>query len=162
MTLRWSKVAIDTSFTGPVTMTDRSGAVVDMKLNDSLVVSDTHVTETTIIAQHPRLPTVDVKEPVPDKPTEFVLFQNYPNPFNPRTVIGYSLSVNSLVSLNMYDVLGREVASLVNRKQQPGRYTVSWDAKDVPSGVYFCRLEAVNLADPGKRLTQVRKMVLLK
>ena len=78
---------------------------------------------------------------------EYQLFQNYPNPFNPRTNIGYSVGVVSSqspvasnVRLVVYDLLGREVAVLVDEKKQPGEYVATWDATGMASGVYFCRL----------------------
>jgi uncharacterized protein (TIGR03790 family) len=70
------------------------------------------------------------------------LEQNFPNPFNPATSISYSLSRNSLVSLTIYDALGREVVRLVNRAQGPGSYTATWEAHAAASGVYICRLQA--------------------
>jgi len=75
-------------------------------------------------------------------PTSISLLQNYPNPFNPATVISYQLPVNSYVTLKVYDVLGREVAGLVNEKQDAGHFSVQWDATKMPSGVYFYTLQA--------------------
>ncbi|HEY9167512.1 MAG TPA: YCF48-related protein [Candidatus Kryptonia bacterium] len=75
-------------------------------------------------------------------PDQFQLQQNFPNPFNPTTVISYQLSAVSQVTLKVYDVLGREVTTLVNRKQNPGSYHVNFDATQFTSGVYFCRLTA--------------------
>ena len=75
-------------------------------------------------------------------PHEIVLEQNYPNPFNPTTAISYRLSAVSNIALKVFDVLGREVATIVNDKEQPGTHTVRWDASHVPSGVYYYRLEA--------------------
>ena len=88
-------------------------------------------------------------------PSTIVLYQNYPNPFNPETVISYELSVPSLVKLVVYDLIGREVATLVNENKQAGTYRVRWDASKMPSGTYFYQLES-----SGVRL--VRKLVLLK
>jgi hypothetical protein len=75
-------------------------------------------------------------------PTDVVLAQNYPNPFNPSTTIVYRVGSRELVSLRVYDLLGREVAMLVNEVKQPGTYTVQWDASSLASGLYFYRLEA--------------------
>ncbi len=93
-------------------------------------------------------------------PSTFTLSQNYPNPFNPETVISFQLSAFSFVTLKVYDVLGREVASLVNEEKPAGRYQINWNGTDnfggkVTSGVYFYTLKAGNFSS-------VRKMVVLK
>jgi flagellar hook assembly protein FlgD len=99
-------------------------------------------------------------------PLRFALEQNYPNPFNPVTTINYQLPMANHVTLKVYDVLGREVATLVNEVKQPGTYTAQWDARlrsansvgqanGVASGVYFYKLEAGTFV-------QLRKMLLLK
>lgn len=75
-------------------------------------------------------------------PTEFALAQNYPNPFNPSTTIQFALPVRSEVSLKLFDLLGREVATLVNGELETGVHKVVFDAKDLASGVYFYRIEA--------------------
>jgi hypothetical protein len=75
-------------------------------------------------------------------PGEFYLAQNFPNPFNPSTTIEYSVPKAAFVSMRMYDILGREVATLVDEKKQPGTYQLSWDASMIPSGVYFYRLQS--------------------
>jgi hypothetical protein len=86
---------------------------------------------------------------------DYKLEQNYPNPFNPSTVVSYQLSVVSCVVLNIYDVLGRKAATLVNGEKQPGRYSVNFDASNLPGGVYYYRL-SLN----GK--TETKKMLYLK
>ena len=73
---------------------------------------------------------------------EFALDQNFPNPFNPTTLISYELPSSSRVVLKVYDVLGREVTTLVNTKQEAGRYSVIWNASAMSSGVYFYTLQA--------------------
>ncbi len=75
-------------------------------------------------------------------PTAFHLAQNYPNPFNPVTSIQYAVNRSQLVSLKVYDVLGKEVAILVNARQAPGNYQVVLEAKNLPSGIYFYQLRA--------------------
>ena len=80
---------------------------------------------------------------------EYLLSQNYPNPFNPSTTIKYEIpprtsefhSAENLVSLKVYDILGREVATLVNENQKPGNYEIEWNAANLPSGVYFYQIE---------------------
>ncbi|HQT91598.1 MAG TPA: T9SS type A sorting domain-containing protein, partial [Candidatus Kryptobacter bacterium] len=88
-------------------------------------------------------------------PANFSLGQNYPNPFNPTTVISYQLSAVSHVTLKVYDVLGREVGTLVNQKEGAGTYSVTFDGSRLPSGVYFYRITAGNFVD-------IKKLVLLK
>jgi CubicO group peptidase (beta-lactamase class C family) len=85
-------------------------------------------------------------------PTEFALIQNYPNPFNPTTTIQYEVPKQSQVRLTIYDVLGREVKTLISRNSQPGAFEIAWDGTDefqnsVAGGVYFCRLEAEDFVE---------------
>lgn len=75
-------------------------------------------------------------------PAEFALYQNYPNPFNPRTTISYELPRRVHVSIKVYDVFGREVATLVDGVQNAGVRSVEWDAASFASGIYFCKLQA--------------------
>ncbi len=88
------------------------------------------------------------------------LFQNYPNPFNPTTTINYQIPMTSHVTLKVYDVLGREVRTLVNEREKIGRYEVRFDASNLPSGVYFYRISAAG--DGGKAFTSVKKLMLVK
>lgn len=91
----------------------------------------------------------------PTPASELGLFENYPNPFNPTTTIRYQLPTPGQVTLKVYDVLGREVATLVNEVKQPGTYTEQWDAGAVASGVYFYQLNVGNHVS-------TRKMFVLK
>jgi hypothetical protein len=77
---------------------------------------------------------------VPGVPSSFVLEQNFPNPFNPATTISYQLNTAGMVSLYVYDVLGKEIVRLTDEQQQPGRYSRTFSGKDLPSGVYIYRL----------------------
>ena len=77
-----------------------------------------------------------------ETPKEFSLSQNYPNPFNPTTTIKYAVPKTSLITLKIYDVLGREIETLVNNVQNPGIYSVQFDAAKLSSGVYFYTLQA--------------------
>jgi hypothetical protein len=75
-------------------------------------------------------------------PGKFRLDQNFPNPFNPTTTISYQLKANSSVRITVYDLLGREVAVLVNQEQSAGNHSIEWNATKYSSGVYFYRLQA--------------------
>ena len=90
-----------------------------------------------------------------DLPDKFELFQNYPNPFNPTSNIKYQIAKSSFVKMVVYNILGEEVATLVNEKLQPGTYEVEWDASIYPSGVYFYKLETETFSD-------TKKLILLK
>jgi len=88
-------------------------------------------------------------------PTEFSLSQNYPNPFNPTTQIRFTIPSAQRVTLTVYDVLGREAASLVDEVMNPGVYTITWNASSAASGVYFYRIVAGSYVQT-KRMTLVR------
>jgi hypothetical protein len=88
-------------------------------------------------------------------PTAYVLHQNYPNPFNPVSTVGFSIAELRLVTLKVYDILGREVAVLVNERKAPGSYEVKFDGSNLASGVYLYRLTA-------GQYVECRKMVLMK
>lgn len=88
-------------------------------------------------------------------PSEFTLSQNFPNPFNPSTRIRYTLSSRQLVSVEIYDLLGRKIVQLVNEVKEVGSYEVDWNAHGVSSGVYLCRMRF------GDKTIAVRKMVLV-
>ncbi len=90
-------------------------------------------------------------------PTKFVLEQNYPNPFNPSTTISYSVpaSLQQNITLKVYDVLGRKVATLVNEQQPAGNYSVTFNATNLTSGIYFYKLQSGNFVEN-------KKMILIK
>ena len=99
---------------------------------------------------------VTAVESIPDVvPASFTLEQNYPNPFNPATVIRYSLPVTSRLTLKVYNLLGQEVATLVNEEMKPGSYAVTWSANGMPSGMYFYRMSTTTFS-------QARKLLLLR
>ncbi len=89
------------------------------------------------------------------KPTVFGLDQNYPNPFNPTTTIRYELPSTSMVRLSVFDLLGQEVATLVNERKDAGTYQVRFDGSALPSGIYFYRLAAGDFV-------QTRRLALVK
>ncbi|MBK8550411.1 MAG: VCBS repeat-containing protein [Ignavibacteria bacterium] len=88
-------------------------------------------------------------------PDDFRLFQNYPNPFNPVTVISYELALGSFINLKVFDLIGKEIATLVNQKQPAGNYNVTFDGGGLSSGVYFYKLSAGDFSE-------TKKMSLLK
>jgi hypothetical protein len=90
-----------------------------------------------------------------DTPLGYLLYQNYPNPLNPSTVICYQLPVSSEVTLKVYDILGKEIATLVDEYKQLGTHEVEFNATALPSGVYFYQLKAGSFI-------QTKKMLLLK
>ncbi|MGA9292102.1 MAG: T9SS type A sorting domain-containing protein, partial [Ignavibacteriaceae bacterium] len=97
-----------------------------------------------------------------DVPTTYALTQNYPNPFNPSTTISYQLPKDGMVTLKIFDMLGREVATLINNEQKTvGRYDVSFNANNLASGVYIYQLR-VNDAVGEKGYTATKKLMLLK
>ncbi len=105
------------------------------------------------------IPTTEVAvAPQSEIPGHFVLEQNYPNPFNEKTKISYQLSVDSFLSLAIYDLNGRLVEELVHERQGAGNYQIEWQAK-VSSGIYFCKLEAIA---EQQRFVQTRKMIIIK
>jgi hypothetical protein len=88
-------------------------------------------------------------------PTQFELAQNYPNPFNPSTTINFTIPQSSVVTLKVYNTLGQEVKTLINGNMESGVHSISFDASDLNSGIYFYKLEAGQFSD-------VRKMTLIK
>jgi hypothetical protein len=100
-------------------------------------------------------PTTGIEETNPATPTRFSLEQNYPNPFNPTTAIHYQLPQVSHVELKVYDLLGREVAMLVNEIKQPGTHAVLFDASTLASGIYYYRLATSSFS-------KVQKMIFIK
>lgn len=101
---------------------------------------------------------IDNPTDVKDKnnpPAQFVLEQNYPNPFNPTTNIRFQISNFGFTSLKVYDVLGREVTTLISEEKNPGNYVVKFKAADLTSGIYFYRLET-------NEFVQTKKMILMK
>lgn len=98
---------------------------------------------------------VSVNGPIQFPSSEYRLHQNYPNPFNSTTEIRYQVSDTRMITLEVFDVLGKEVATLVHEIKSPGTYKVSWEATGFPTGIYFYRLRAGNFID-------TKKLILLK
>lgn len=132
----------DAGSTGYVRLGDATGIKNEAMIFDAMIWR--HIGPASVFAETRR-----------DAPRLFALEQNYPTPFNPRTAISFQSPVVSMVTLRVFDVLGREVATLVNEERGPGSYSVRWEAADFPAGVYFYQLSAGDFL-------AARKMVLLK
>jgi len=122
-----------------------AAAVSSAQASGSIRVTNISVTElvntTTFVAEKPA-----------GVVSTFSLAQNYPNPFNPSTNISYTVPSHQFVSLQVYDVLGRKVATLVNETKDAGTYSVRFDASSLPSGVYLYRLQAGSYSETKKLL----------
>ncbi|HEX9740301.1 MAG TPA: T9SS type A sorting domain-containing protein, partial [Ignavibacteriaceae bacterium] len=99
--------------------------------------------------------TLDAENENPLAVSDYKLSQNYPNPFNPVTVISYQVPVKSFVSLKVYDIIGREIQSLVNEEKDAGKYEIHFDASSLSSGVYFYKIKSDSYSE-------IKKMVLIK
>ena len=130
-----------------ITLQDQTGKIVNGILNpgEELTINNNSVNRLIILSG-------EVEKNIP---TVFSLEQNYPNPFNPSTVISYQLPVSGDVTLKVYDILGNEIAILVNEYKTAGKYEVEFNASSLPSGVYFYQLKA-------GEFRKTKKMVLLK
>jgi len=95
-------------------------------------------------------------------PNDYLLYQNYPNPFNPSTKIKYSVPQSSNVVIKIFDILGNEIAILVNEEKAIGTYELTWYASSLPSGVYFYKLQAVPTGRQAGSFVVTKKMVLMK
>jgi len=95
-------------------------------------------------------------------PTEYSLSQNYPNPFNPSTTIMYSLPKEGFVSLKIYNLIGEELFTLVNEDKAIGNYEIEFNAKALPSGIYFYRLQVYPANGGAGIFVETKKMILLK
>lgn len=147
-----------------------SYTTVEIEINDvdskiTFVLGDVNVGELIFIdnVSMSYSGTLDLKDNTTVQPQNFVLSQNYPNPFNPLTTIDYQLPITSEVEISVFNLLGQKIITLVSEKQPPGTYTIEWNAKDLPSGIYPVRLEAGDPSlDFGHGFVQTRKLILQK
>ena len=95
-------------------------------------------------------------------PGRFDLQQNFPNPFNPNTVIQFLIPEESFVTIKVYDILGKEITTLVNERKPAGNYSVNFNGRDLPSGVYFYRMQAVPEGRQAGSFVSTKKFILLK
>jgi hypothetical protein len=124
-----------------------SGSIIAGPLSVSYLRAITMLTDTLAVSVEDRQPSTT--------PLEFALSQNYPNPFNPATTVEFRIQTSEFVTLKVYDLLGQEVAVLVNEVKEPGTYTVQFDAAGLAGGVYLCRLQAGDFV-------VTKKLLLLK
>jgi hypothetical protein len=110
---------------------------------DGMILKTTNAGSTFIANQNNRTPS------------EYKLFQNYPNPFNPSTIIKFHIKDSKFVTLKIYDILGKEIATLVNEGLHPGIYEFNFDASKLNSGIYICKMNTDGF-------TETKKMVLIK
>jgi PKD repeat protein len=150
----WSTIAESIPNTGAY-----SWIVTAQDSSDQCLIRITNVDDALVTDISDDVFTIDIITGMEDFeqgiPSEFNLSQNYPNPFNPVTLIKYQVPEVSLVSIKVYDVIGREIAVLVNEVKNPGNYQISFDSANLASGVYFYKMIAGDFSS-------VRKMNLLK
>jgi hypothetical protein len=108
-----------------------------------------------LVRAYVSFPATGVQRTVELSPSTYNLGQNYPNPFNPSTAIRFDLPLRSFVTLKVYDMIGREVATLVNGFQEAGSHEIKFDASGLPSGIYFYRIST-------DKFTETKKLVLIK
>ncbi|MDD1474931.1 T9SS type A sorting domain-containing protein, partial [Dolichospermum sp. ST_sed4] len=94
--------------------------------------------------------------------TSYKLEQNYPNPFNPTTTIGFGIMEKGNVRLSILNILGEEIKVLLNEEKEAGYHSIDFNASDLPSSVYFYRIQAVPSSSSGQVFIETKKMVLLK
>jgi subtilisin family serine protease len=140
-----------------------SGHTIDLGMTNNQHV----VCYYTTLAQTTNFPFGTITGSVPNQevPVTFSLSQNYPNPFNPSTIIQYTLAKSSLVTVKVYDAIGREIAVLINNIRDAGVYKIEFDAnfyKGLSSGIYFYKLEAFEPGTGSVYFSNIKKMVLVK
>jgi len=154
---------IDSAFSGPMDTDQFSGGLMVKAVRQ---LSDVpYLRLDASAARRSYIPPLSNMAPVPD---QFTVYQNYPNPFNPTTVIPFDLSQPSFVTVKIYNILGQEVVTLLNREQmEDGPQEVGFNAANLPSGVYFYRITAEGIPDGEvgvgtSKFVAVRKMLLVR
>ena len=141
---------------GPYTIENGGSQTVGFALIGGTTLPDLQSKADSALAKWKYIKTfVDVHDDPQTLPMQYALMQNFPNPFNPTTSIRYDLPERSVVSLKVYDVLGREVATLVDGMQEAGSKSVGFASNNLTSGVYFYRLQT-------EKYNAVRKFLLMK
>jgi hypothetical protein len=167
LTLNTVSVLIDTTSTGSSTAAfsvksdfstgalPYSIAIADLNGDGKPDIVTANYTDNTVSVLLNKMEITSVKQGNNSFPANYSLSQNYPNPFNPSTEIKYSIAKSGLVTLKVYNLLGQEIATLVNQEQKTGNYVVNFDASKLASGIYIYRIQSGNFS-----LT--KKMILLK
>jgi hypothetical protein len=145
---------------------DKQNALAVSKELDQMFPQSQGAVEAHRILGDKRYDNINVKQEQPlqktvvETPISYALLGNYPNPFNPSTIINYQLPEAARVTLKVYDMLGREVATLVDGMKETGNYSVTFDGSSLSSGIYFTRM--IVQPQEGKPIIQVKKMLLMK
>jgi hypothetical protein len=130
----------------------KSGAVVEVVASDTSAPNSGTIQTDGVTWSSTNTSGVEDEDQIP---TQYSLSQNYPNPFNPSTTISFSIPTSEFISLKVFDVLGKEIAALVNEEKPAGSYNVNFDASQLSSGIYFYKLQAGNYFE-------MKKMILMK
>ncbi len=152
----WQKLNVQEQTSQSAFFTAVSNSITNQSTVDTLFIhfqSDDFVWGT--VQKYVWKDITDIKEIKSNLPKEFSLSQNYPNPFNPSTRIRFDIPKTSFVRLAVYDILGREVAVLVNKEMKPGCYEATFDGKELASGIYLYRIQATDFI-------KTRKMIITK
>jgi len=140
-------------YAGPKKFDVAKAIAVDGSNNVMVTGESLNIGWTTL--KYVQIPVTSVEDEAASVPSEFSLWQNYPNPFNPSTTIRFDLPKSSFVTLQVYDLLGNEVATLVNEFRLAGSHKIDWTVRGLPSGLYFYRLQAGVFVD-------TKKLVVMK
>jgi hypothetical protein len=142
-----------------ISWTAKNEGLINKNIRSLLVTSDNYLyagTTNGFVSYRPISEmTTDVGNQSNEIPSQFILEQNYPNPFNPSTKIKYSIPQSSNVIINVYDILGNEIETLVNEEKPVGNYEITWYGVHLPSGIYFYKLQADGFVE-------TKKMILIK
>jgi hypothetical protein len=146
-TLKWGQNYLDSGTTPSSILIDNDLNIFSAGSKGSLAIGY------TVLIKYSQL--TGVKKDLSNLPKDYKLLQNYPNPFNPSTTINFQIPILSHITLSVYDILGREIAVILNENKNAGFYKIKWDGTKYPTGIYFYRLQT-------ERFTKTKKMVLMR
>jgi hypothetical protein len=152
-----------TEFTAPImygTSDVPDSAWIEILIIPPASSADPHIGSTFNLDDLTFGAATNVGESFSVSPVVFALSQNYPNPFNPSTKISYQLPTDGMVRLEVYNILGKTLATLVNEEKSAGKYTATFDGSAFTSGIYLYRLNVIS--HTGKSFSQTNKMILMK